>query len=509
MFNTTFAENYSVGTGGGAYAPIVGSPPNASFTNCIFWQNQAGSAASVAEAQLYVPGAGANTITHSCIQDAAENDLNVPYNGSGTNIDLNPLFRDDTALPDGDFRLSYCSPAIDAGNSPAVPADSLDGDQDNDYSEKAPDLNILRRVVDALHVPNSSVSIPLPSTTLVVDLGAYEFPLLGDINDDEKVDGLDIQPFTHCIIDAAGGAPIGPCVRADMNDDGVLNFADVACFIPVLLGQTGCLSCGPGAIGGLVDCNGNETADPVDIALGTSEDCDSNGIPDECDLNTEDPDGNEEVSADVNGNDIPDECEPDCNGNHIPDASDISEATSNDVNSNDIPDECEPDCNDNDVPDAWDISSHESDDCNENGIPDECEVDCNGNDVPDDCDIANETSLDCNANGEPDECDVARSMLPSFDCNDNDVPDECDIANETSEDENENHIPDECEEAPRGDGEGGGEIDTEAAWEDFYEWYFEQMYGTPGDWDTLTGPERFERVMDELELLGLPYAAPW
>lgn len=105
----------------------------------------------------------------------------------------------------------------------------------------------------------------------------------------------------------------------------------------------------------------------------------------------------------------------------------------------------------------------------------------------------------------------------TFDCNDNDVPDECDIANETSEDENENGIPDECESESRGGGqsmmsgggEGGGEFDEAAAWDAFYEWYNEQCFGDPGDWGTLGGPERFERVMDELELLGLPIAAPW
>jgi len=45
-----------------------------------------------------------------------------------------------------------------------------------------------------------------------------------------------------------------------------------------------------------------------------------------------------------------------------------------DCNSNGVPDACDlPDCNANGVPDDCDITSGTSDDCNENGIPDECE----------------------------------------------------------------------------------------------------------------------------------------
>jgi len=50
---------------------------------------------------------------------------------------------------------------------------------------------------------------------------------------------------------------------------------------------------------------------------------------------------------------------------------------------------------------------------------------------------------------------------------------------------------------------------VEAAWATFYDWLDQQVFGTPGDWHTLSGPQRFERVMDELRILGLPLAAPW
>lgn len=56
---------------------------------------------------------------------------------------------------------------------------------------------------------------------------------------------------------------------------------------------------------------------------------------------------------------------------------------------------------------------------------------------------------------------------------------------------------------------GEDELDADAAWEAFFVWMDDQVNGTPGDWGSLTGPQRFERIMDELRILGLPLAAPW
>ena len=53
---------------------------------------------------------------------------------------------------------------------------------------------------------------------------------------------------------------------------------------------------------------------------------------------------------DCNSNGIPDECEPDCNTNGVADECDIAEGTSTDADGNMIPDECtgipgDGDCN--------------------------------------------------------------------------------------------------------------------------------------------------------------------
>ena len=143
-------------------------------------------------------------------------------------------------------------------------------------------------------------------------------------------------------------------------------------------------------------------------------DCNENEIADECDIDCGDPNG----PCDV----------PDC-------------GLSDDCNVNGIPDECEDDCNGNGVPDDCDIDPNDPDgngqvspDCNVNGTPDECEVggteDCQPNGTMDLCDIYAGTSRDCNANDIPDECDIADcdpGDVACQDCNGNGYPDECDL----------------------------------------------------------------------------------
>ena len=89
-------------------------------------------------------------------------------------------------------------------------------------------------------------------------------------------------------------------------------------------------------------------------------------------------------------------------------------AYATDCNSNLLPDECElegNDCNRNDLPDECDIASLESADCDQDGMPDECQPDCNGNAIADVCDIASGFAADCNRNGAPDDCDIQNLRL--------------------------------------------------------------------------------------------------
>ena len=75
-------------------------------------------------------------------------------------------------------------------------------------------------------------------------------------------------------------------------------------------------------------------------ACSQASDCNRNGVPDQCDIDPTDPDGNTMVSPDCNANDTPDECEPDCNGNGIPDGCDIAQGTVSDCDGDGQPDLC-------------------------------------------------------------------------------------------------------------------------------------------------------------------------
>jgi len=184
------------------------------------------------------------------------------------------------------------------------------------------------------------------------------------------------------------------------------------------------------------------------------DDCDTDGVLDAQEILNGSPD--------CNSNGIPDECEPDCNSNGVADECDVTDLTSDDCNSNLVPDECEPDCNNNDIPDVCDVPPiGPGPDCDSNGVPDDCDPqdDCNTNDILDICDLASGSSPDCNTNGIPDECDVPPlgagadcntngipdECEPQTDCNGNTVADFCDVASGTSDDCDSNGAPDECQ----------------------------------------------------------------
>jgi hypothetical protein len=109
--------------------------------------------------------------------------------------------------------------------------------------------------------------------------------------------------------------------------------------------------------------------DACDVSGGTSNDCNGNVTPDECEAGG---------TTDCNLNQSPDLCDihagvsSDCNLNAAPDACDVSSGASTDCDANGVPDECDPDCNENGVADACDVQSGGSPDTNGDGIPDEC-----------------------------------------------------------------------------------------------------------------------------------------
>lgn len=95
-------------------------------------------------------------------------------------------------------------------------------------------------------------------------LGRAEF----DFDGDSIIDILDFFALRACLAQGTTN-PDNECATADVNQDGLVNATDVDLFVLAFNGD-------------ILDCNNNQVADLRDIALGTSQDANDDGVPDEC-----------------------------------------------------------------------------------------------------------------------------------------------------------------------------------------------------------------------------------
>jgi hypothetical protein len=185
LTNVSFSGNAALGSGGGMVNGGIecGSESNPTLTNCILWGNT--------PEQIHNDPDNSSTISYSDIQGSGGSgpswDSDLGMDGGG-NIDADPQF---VRNPDpgtdgvwgthdddyGDLRLQLTSPAIDAGNNLALPADTFDLDGGGDTAERLPlDLNGYPRCVDIPDVPDTGVG-PAP----IVDMGACEAQAIGSV----------------------------------------------------------------------------------------------------------------------------------------------------------------------------------------------------------------------------------------------------------------------------------------------------------------------------------------
>jgi hypothetical protein len=186
--NCTFAGNSAVASGGGMY----NYQGNSTLTNCILWGNTASDPNNL---QIY-NNESYPAVSYSDIQG------DELYPGTG-NIDADPLFVD---ADNGDLRLQAGSPCIDTGSNVAVPTGITI------------DLAGEPRIIDGHCDANS-----------VVDMGAYEYYLVGDLNTTCGVDIDDLTLFVSYWLQINCQQPDN-CGQADLNRDGMVELADFALF---------------------------------------------------------------------------------------------------------------------------------------------------------------------------------------------------------------------------------------------------------------------------------------
>ncbi|MCB9849270.1 MAG: hypothetical protein H6817_01040 [Phycisphaerales bacterium] len=251
IVNCTFIQNTAADEGGGVFTYQYGGvscPDNANFYNCIFHGNtdidgNVESAQISAEEIICPPEFNRAVLnralpnpfilTHSCIENW-QGTL-----GGATN------FGDDPQFADAAGRILTSSPCVDAGTNAALPADTLDLDDDFDTAETIPtDIGFLARTIHAS-----------------VDVGAFEAQF--DCNSNGVLDSIDIG-----------------VTSTDCNANGIPDECDVL----------------------ELDCNANGYPDDCDIAAASSTDCNLNAVPDDCDIAGS-------TSSDCNNDGFPDDCE--------------------------------------------------------------------------------------------------------------------------------------------------------------------------------------------------------
>jgi len=152
MVNLSLSGNEALDGGGGLH---TNSSQSIVFSNSIFWGNTSPVDAQIA----FLDGTMEPTVNYGIVQGGW---------GTGSSVfDVDPSF-----VGSDDLRLNNDSPAIDAGDSLAVPLDEHDADGDHmTDGQVLKDRDFNPRFIDIVEVPdtgNANFGEP------VVDMGAYE-----------------------------------------------------------------------------------------------------------------------------------------------------------------------------------------------------------------------------------------------------------------------------------------------------------------------------------------------
>jgi len=295
LVNCTFANNASKQDNAGAVNCLLPT-----ITNCLLWGNSNPSG-SEESAQLEF---GAPAINYSTVQG-----WTGALGGTG-NIGDDPLFV-------GGASSTWTAEALyDPDTGVTTLVDSSATWQLDELIDKF--LN----PATAQHLQSIIVGNTATEITVLGDFSA-----LGTTGVTYQIHDYHLSAGSPCI-DAADNTAVPTDVvePIPVDLDGSARFVDDLSIPDTGVGPPPIVDIGAYEFGG--DCNGNGIVDLQDIDIGTSQDCDGNGVPDEC-------------QPDCDNDDTPDVCElppfgsgEDCNINSIPDECDLTDGASYDDNGN-------------------------------------------------------------------------------------------------------------------------------------------------------------------------------
>lgn len=169
-------------------ALINDTSSNSIITNCILWNNTSPDGLQISD--------------YNSVPVVTYCDIEGGYAGAG-NINLPPLFTDDVH---GDLSLQTGSPCIDAGNNAAVPV------------QLTTDLAGETRFIDGNCDANPDV-----------DMGAYEYYMIGDLDMNCGVNIGDFNLFSQSWLRTNCQRPDN-CNQADFDRNGAVDLADLQIF---------------------------------------------------------------------------------------------------------------------------------------------------------------------------------------------------------------------------------------------------------------------------------------
>jgi hypothetical protein len=153
MVNLSLSDNTAGGEGGGLH---TNSSQSIVFVNSIFWDNTSNS--GVGHQISAFGGTAAPTVNYGIVEAGWATGSNI--------LDVNPSFAD------AELRINLDSPAIDAGDTYAVPPDLHDADGDNfTDGPVGVDRDFHDRFVGVPYIPDTGVCNPEDEP---IDMGAYE-----------------------------------------------------------------------------------------------------------------------------------------------------------------------------------------------------------------------------------------------------------------------------------------------------------------------------------------------